>query len=71
MAWATIWSPSRPVTGGMVASSLVAYLLVYAVLMAAYLGTLTYLARRAARHDPLTPDLPTPDAGVHALQPAE
>ncbi|WP_347918882.1 cytochrome ubiquinol oxidase subunit I [Paracoccus marcusii] len=60
-----------PVTGGMVASSLVAYLLVYAVLMAAYLGTLTYLARRAARHDPLTPDLPTPDAGVHALQPAE
>lgn len=60
-----------PVTGGMVASSLVAYLLVYAGLMAAYLGTLTYLARRAARHDPLTPDLPTPDAGVHALQPAE
>lgn len=60
-----------PVTGGMVASSLVAYLLVYAVLMAAYLGTLTYLARRAARHDPLTPDLPTPDAGVRALQPAE
>jgi len=60
-----------PVTGGMVASSLVAYLLVYAVLMAAYMGTLTYLARRAARHDPLTPDLPTPDAGVRALQPAE
>lgn len=60
-----------PATGGMVASSLVAYLLVYAVLMAAYLGTLTYLARRAARHDPLTPDLPTPDAGVRALQPAE
>lgn len=60
-----------PVTGGMVASSLVAYLLVYAVLMAAYLGTLTYLARRAARHDPLTPGLPTPDAGVCALQPAE
>jgi cytochrome d ubiquinol oxidase subunit I len=60
-----------PITGGMVASSLVAYLLVYAVLMAAYLGTLTYLARRAARHDPLTPDLPTPDAGVRALQPAE
>lgn len=60
-----------PVTGGMVASSLVAYLLVYAVLMAAYLGTLTYLARRAARHNPLTPDLPTPDAGVRALQPAE
>ncbi|WP_405405357.1 cytochrome ubiquinol oxidase subunit I [Paracoccus sp. Ld10] len=60
-----------PVSGGMVASSLVAYLLVYALLMAAYLGTLAYLARRAARHDPLTPDLPTPDAGVRVLQPAE
>lgn len=60
-----------PVTGGMVAASLVAYLLVYAALLLAYMGTLTYLARRAARQDPLTPDLPTPDAGVRVLQPAE
>ncbi|WP_042244378.1 cytochrome ubiquinol oxidase subunit I [Paracoccus sp. PAMC 22219] len=60
-----------PVTGGMVASTLAAYLLVYAGLMAAYLGTLTYLARKAARHDPLTPDVPKPDAGIRVLQPGE
>ena len=60
-----------PVTGGMVASTLVAYLLVYAGLMAAYLGTLTYLARKAARNDPLTPDVPKPDAGIRVLQPGE
>ena len=60
-----------PVTGGMVASTLVAYLLVYAGLMAAYLGTLTYLARKAARNDPVTPDVPKPDAGIRVLQPGE
>ncbi|MGZ3216779.1 cytochrome ubiquinol oxidase subunit I [Paracoccus sp. T5] len=60
-----------PVTGGMVASTLVAYLLVYAMLMLAYLATLTFLARQAARHRPLTPDVPTADAGLRALQPAE
>ncbi|MCG6110817.1 MAG: cytochrome ubiquinol oxidase subunit I [Paracoccus sp.] len=60
-----------PVTGGMVASTLAAYLLVYAGLMTAYLGTLTYLARKAARHDPLTPDVPKPDAGIRVLQPGE
>ncbi|RJL04738.1 cytochrome ubiquinol oxidase subunit I [Paracoccus aestuarii] len=60
-----------PVTGGMVATTLTAYLAVYALLMAAYLGTLTYLARKAARHDPLSPAIPKPDAGVRALQPAE
>ncbi|TJZ85905.1 cytochrome ubiquinol oxidase subunit I [Paracoccus hibiscisoli] len=59
------------VTGGMVASTLAAYLLVYAGLMTAYLGTLTYLARKAARHDPLTPDVPKPDAGIRVLQPGE
>lgn len=60
-----------PVTGGMVASTLAAYLLVYAGLMAAYLGTLTYLARKAARRDPLNPDVPKPDAGIRVLQPGE
>lgn len=60
-----------PVTGGMVASTLAAYLLVYAGLMAAYLGTLTYLARKAARNDPVTPDVPKPDAGIRVLQPGE
>lgn len=60
-----------PISGGMVASTLVAYLAVYAFLLTAYLGTLTYMARRAARHDGTTPAIPKPDAGVRVLQPAE
>jgi len=44
------------VPAGMVASTLVAYLIVYAVLLAAYIGVIFHLARRAARGDetPLT-----------------
>ena len=37
-----------PVATGMVASTLVLYLAVYAVLLAAYIGVLTHLARKAA-----------------------
>ena len=43
------------VAGGAVASSLVAYLVVYAVLMAAYLGTIVHLARKAAGSGTLPP----------------
>lgn len=61
-----------PISGGMVASTLAGYLAVYAFLVTAYLGTLTHLARRAARHDPMSPDPNlAPDAGVRALQPGE
>lgn len=60
-----------PISGGMVASTLAGYLSVYAFLLAAYLGTLTYMARRAARHDGTRPHIPKPDAGIRVLQPAE
>ena len=43
------------VAGGAVASSLVLYLVVYAVLMAAYLGTIVHLARKAAGSGTLPP----------------
>ncbi len=43
------------VAGGAVASTLVLYLTVYAILMVAYLGTIVHLARKAAGAGPLPP----------------
>jgi len=40
----------------MVLSTLVMYLVVYAVLMLAYMGAITYMARKAARGEPLPKD---------------
>jgi cytochrome bd ubiquinol oxidase subunit I len=48
------------VAAGMVLSTLIGYLLVYAALMLAYIGVLTYLARKAAGIGP-----------SYRLQPAE
>lgn len=60
------------VSGGMVLSTLMAYLAVYAFLTTAYLGALTYLARKASHGDHrLTPDPAPRDAGIEVLKPAE
>ena len=58
----------------MVLSTLVIYLMVYAALLAAYIGVLVYLARKAARSDvkPQHEDGQTiNDAGTIALMPGE
>lgn len=59
------------VSGGMVLSTLLAYLAVYALLTTAYLGALTYLARKASHGGRITPDPAPRDAGVEVLSPAE
>ncbi|MGP9803602.1 cytochrome ubiquinol oxidase subunit I [Paracoccus sp. NSM] len=59
------------VSGGMVLSTLLAYLAVYAFLTVAYLGALTYLARKASHGDRTTPDPAPRDAGIEILTPAE
>jgi cytochrome d ubiquinol oxidase subunit I len=53
------------VASGMVLGTLIAYLAVYAVLLAAYIGAILYLARKATRGESLPPE---PRLG---LQPAE
>ncbi len=57
----------------MVASTLAAYLAVYAALILAYIGVLTYLAHKAARgEEALTPETPlAPEVQVRMLQPGE
>jgi cytochrome bd ubiquinol oxidase subunit I len=45
-----------PVGAGMVLSTLIAYLVVYAALMLAYMGVITYMARKAAKGESLPPD---------------
>jgi cytochrome bd ubiquinol oxidase subunit I len=40
----------------MVLSTLIAYLLVYAALMLAYMWVITYMARKAAKGESLGPD---------------
>ena len=45
-----------PVAAPMVLSTLVMYLLVYAALMLSYMGVITYMARKAARGEPLPKD---------------
>jgi cytochrome d ubiquinol oxidase subunit I len=55
----------------MVLSSLIAYLVVYGVLLTAYIGVIFYLARRAANGQSIEPRMPqSNDAQVRAL-PAE
>jgi len=44
-----------PVAGGHVALTLAVYLLLYAALLAAYLGVLVYLARKAAKEGDISP----------------
>lgn len=61
------------VPAGMVLTTLIAYLTVYAVLIACYIGVLTYLASKAAKGEPV-PTFETPRAGAaeaRAMQPAE
>jgi cytochrome bd ubiquinol oxidase subunit I len=57
-----------PVSAPMVLTTLIAYLLVYLALMIAYMGVITYLARKAAKGDASPPDPKSPEA---ALVPAE
>jgi cytochrome bd ubiquinol oxidase subunit I len=57
-----------PVAAPMVLTTLIAYLLVYLALMIAYMGVITYLARKAAKGDAPPPDPKSPEA---ALVPAE
>jgi cytochrome bd ubiquinol oxidase subunit I len=57
-----------PVAAPMVLTTLIAYLLVYLALMVAYMGVITYLARKAAKGDAPPPDPKSPEA---ALVPAE
>lgn len=58
-----------PVAPALVATTLAAYLTVYAALLLAYVGTLTHLARKAAKGAPL-PERPRPAPGP-ALVPGE
>ncbi|MGI1661142.1 cytochrome ubiquinol oxidase subunit I [Palleronia sp. KMU-117] len=51
----------------MVLGTLVTYLVVYAALLAAYVGVLFYLARKAARGEPTGPTRPATDAVVAAV----
>lgn len=57
----------------LVLSTLVIYLMIYAALLAAYIGVLVYLARKAARGEPLPrPTAPQDsDAGLRVLMPGE
>ena len=59
------------VSGGMVLSTLLAYLAVYAFLTFAYLGALTYLARKASHGGRTTPDPAPRDAGIEIMTQAE
>ncbi|MFM2389304.1 MAG: hypothetical protein RLZZ437_859 [Pseudomonadota bacterium] len=53
-----------PVGAGMVLSTLIAYLVVYAALMLAYMGVITYMARKAAKGESLGPDPRTQGAAA-------
>jgi cytochrome d ubiquinol oxidase subunit I len=61
------------VPAGMVLSTLIGYLVIYGVLVLAYIGVITYLARKAARGEALpTRNFPRRgDSNVAALQPGE
>jgi cytochrome d ubiquinol oxidase subunit I len=54
------------VAAGMVASSLVAYLAVYAFLLAAYIGALMHLARTGGRGTPVAGGAPDKSAPIPA-----
>ncbi len=55
----------------MVLGTLIAYLVVYALLMAAYVGVIFYLANRAANSEGTRPKLPRSGAAVAEVLPAE
>ena len=55
----------------MVLSTLIAYLVVYAVLLTAYIGVIFYLARRAAQGKPLGPTMPQSEEAQVSAMPAE
>ncbi|MFD0916224.1 cytochrome ubiquinol oxidase subunit I [Pseudahrensia aquimaris] len=59
------------VPAGMVLSTLIAYLTVYALLIAAYVGVLFHLAAKASRGESLQPMTPSSGAAGPALVPAE
>ncbi len=61
------------VPAGMVLSTLIGYLVVYAILILAYIGVITYLARKAAKGEPLSMRTypRSGEAEVVALQPGE
>lgn len=61
------------VPAGMVLSTLIGYLVIYAVLIFAYIGVITYLARKATKGEPFsTRDYPRGgEAEVALLQPGE
>ena len=61
------------VPAGMVLGTLVAYLVVYAALIVAYMGVITYLARKASQGVPLSTRVypRSGEAEVRALQPGE
>ena len=61
------------VSAGMVLGTLIGYLVIYATLIVAYIGVITYLARKATKGES-TPNRGYPrggDANVTALQPGE
>ncbi|MEM7615828.1 MAG: cytochrome ubiquinol oxidase subunit I, partial [Pseudomonadota bacterium] len=55
----------------MVLSSLIAYLVVYAILLGAYIGVIFYLARRASRGQSIEPRIPQAEAAQIKVVPAE
>lgn len=61
------------VPAGMVLSTLIGYLVIYGILILAYMGVITYLARKATNGDPYsTRSYPRGrEANVSALQPGE
>lgn len=69
----TVEQAVGPASSGMVASTLVAYLIVYGVLLATYVSVLFRLARNAARAGarPPTPDEPRSGAAAVGAVPAE
>ena len=60
-----------PVPASMVMTTLVAYLLIYASLIVAYVSVVFYLARKAARGETLMPEQPRSGAASADLVPAE
>lgn len=69
----TTYEAVADVPSGMVLSTLIAYLAIYAALTMAYMGTITYLALKAARGEPLsTRKYPrSGEAEIAAISPAE
>ncbi|WP_208353495.1 cytochrome ubiquinol oxidase subunit I [Pseudaestuariivita rosea] len=52
----------------MVASTLIAYLVVYALLLTAYIGVLFYLARKATKGEPIRPRVPPSGEAIVAAE---